>query len=74
MGGDSVTAMGRRNLSLVGGWSRLARSTARHLEHTAVAQMYLPEPSAAAQLAAGALALLGIAATRAAAPSGSPRE
>jgi hypothetical protein len=64
MGGDTVTAMGKRNLNLVAGG--LARAVIGpvigHVPE--VTQMYLPEPSRAAQLAAGALALLGVAAAR----------
>jgi hypothetical protein len=65
MGGDSVTAMGRRNLSLVAGGLASAKYGPLTSNTPLLAQMYLPEPSRAAQLAAGALALLGIAATRA---------
>jgi hypothetical protein len=60
-GGDTVTAMGKRNLSLVAGG--VARAVlGPEISHTPdIAQLYLPEPGRAAQLAAGALALLGIA-------------
>jgi hypothetical protein len=64
-GGDTVTAMGKRNISLVAGG--VARSViGPAIAHVAeLNQMYLPEPSRAAQLVAGAFALLGIAASRA---------
>jgi hypothetical protein len=69
-GGDTVTAMGKRNISLVAGG--VARSNVGTVTPTAtnntgvaeIAQMYLPEPGSAASLAAGALALLAIAAAR----------
>jgi hypothetical protein len=63
-GGDTLTAMGKRNLSLVAGG--VARSViGPAIAHVAeLNQMYLPEPSRAAQLVAGAFALLGIAAAR----------
>jgi hypothetical protein len=65
MGGDSVTKMGRRNLSLVAGGLASANYGALTSNTPLLAQMYLPEPSRAVQLVAGALALIGIAATRA---------
>jgi hypothetical protein len=60
-GGDTVTPMGKRNLSLVaGGVARLVLGpTISHIPE--IAQLYLPEPGRAAELAAGALALLAIA-------------
>ena len=64
-GGDTVTMNGKRNISLVtGGVARavigpIVNNTAE------IGQMYLPEPSRAAQLVAGAFALLGVAAWRA---------
>jgi len=63
-GGDTVTAMGKRNISLVtGGVARAVIGPV--IANTAeVGQMYLPEPSRAAQLLAGAFALLGVAAWR----------
>jgi hypothetical protein len=63
-GGDSVTPMGRRNLSLVaGGVARLVIGpTLNHVP--GIAQLYLPEPGRSSALGAGALALLGIAALR----------
>jgi hypothetical protein len=66
MGGDSVTAMGKRNLSLVaGGVARAVIGPA--ISHTPeIVSMYLPEPSRVAQLFAGAFALLGVAVWRAA--------
>jgi hypothetical protein len=64
-GGDTVTAMGKRNLSLVaGGVARAVIGPA--VSHTPeMVSMYLPEPSRAAQLFAGAFVLLAIAASRA---------
>jgi hypothetical protein len=69
-GGDTVTAMGRRNINLVaGGVARsntlsstpVANNTANVPE---IAQMYLPEPGNTVSLLAGALGLLAIAASR----------
>jgi hypothetical protein len=64
-GGDTVTAMGKRNISLVTGG--IARAVIGPIisNTSEVGQMYLPEPSRAAQLVAGAFALLGVAAWRA---------
>ena len=64
-GGDTVTAMGKRNISLVAGG--LARAVIGPIisNTSELGQMYLPEPSRAAQLVAGAFALLGVAAWRA---------
>jgi hypothetical protein len=64
-GGDSVTAMGKRNLSLVaGGVARLLIGpTVAQLPE--IGQLYLPEPRRSAQLGAGVLALLAVAAVRA---------
>ena len=64
-GGDTVTAMGKRNISLVTGG--LARAVIGPIisNTSELGQMYLPEPSRAAQLVAGAFALLGVAAWRA---------
>jgi hypothetical protein len=64
-GGDTVTAMGKRNISLVTGG--LARAVIGPIisNTSEVGQMYLPEPSRATQLVAGAFALLGVAAWRA---------
>jgi hypothetical protein len=64
-GGDSVTAMGKRNISLVAGG--LARAVIGPViaNTSEIGQMYLPEPSRAVQLVAGAFALLGVAAWRA---------
>src|SRR5688572_21415648 len=63
-GGDTLTAMGKRNISLVtGGVARAVIGPA--IAHTAeIGQMYLPEPSRAVQLVAGAIGLLGVAAWR----------
>ena len=69
-GGDTVTAMGQRNLSLVaGGVARSSTYTATPAAATMsnvpeIAQMYLPEPGGAASLFAGAAALLAVAASR----------
>jgi hypothetical protein len=64
-GKDTVSAMGKRNLSLVAGG--VAHSVIGPLiaNTPEIGQMVLPEPTRAAQLAAGALALLAIAAMRA---------
>jgi hypothetical protein len=63
-GGDTVTAMGKRNISLVaGGMSRAIIGPV--INNTpGIAQLYIPEPSRAAQLLAGVAALLGIAVWR----------
>jgi hypothetical protein len=66
-GGDTVTAMGKRNISLVAGG--LARTNLFAAPNTTtniseIGQMYLPEPRGAASLFAGALGLLAIAASR----------
>jgi hypothetical protein len=62
-GNDSVTAMGKRNISLVAGG--LAHLSVLASNTPGIAQMYLPEPSHGAQLLAGALGLLAVAARRA---------
>jgi hypothetical protein len=64
-GGDTVTAMGKRNLSLVTGG--IARSIVGPLiwQFPEIGQMYLPEPDRITQLLAGALGLLAVAAHRA---------
>ena len=64
-GGDTVTAMGKRNISLVTGGVARAVIGPIISNTSEVGQMYLPEPSRVAQLVAGAFALLGIAAWRA---------
>jgi len=69
-GGDTVTAMGQRNLSLVAGG--VARSNTLSVTAGAgnvtgvaeIAQIYLPEPGSAGSLFAGALGLLAIAGAR----------
>jgi hypothetical protein len=68
MGGDTVTAMGKRNINLIaGGLARAVIGPAiGHVPE--IAQMYLPEPSRAAQLAAGAIAMLAVAAWRGSKP------
>jgi hypothetical protein len=63
-GGDTVTAMGKRNLSLVAGGVARAVIGPAITHAPEIVQMYLPEPSRAAQLAAGAFVLLGVAAWR----------
>ena len=69
-GGDTVTAMGKRNISLVAGG--LARAVIGPLLSNTpeIDQFYVPEPSRAAQLIAGVAGLLGIATWRA--RSGAP--
>jgi hypothetical protein len=64
-GGDTVTAMGRRNISLVaGGVARFfVGPTISQIPE--IGQLYLPEPARSAQLGAGVLALLAVAAVRA---------
>jgi hypothetical protein len=64
-GGDTVTAMGKRNINLVaGGVARAVIGPA--ISHAPeIGQMYLPEPGRAAQLVAGALGLVAIATWRA---------
>jgi hypothetical protein len=61
-GNDSVTAMGKRNISLVAGG--LAHLSVLASNTPGIAQMYLPEPTRGAQLLAGALGLLAVAAWR----------
>jgi hypothetical protein len=63
-GGDTVTAKGKRNINLIaGGLARAVIGPAiGHVPE--IAQMYLPEPGRAAQLVAGAGALLAIGAWR----------
>ena len=60
-GGDTVTAMGDRNISLVAGavaWTDLDTAT------PTLNQLFLPEPAAHVQCWAGVVVLLGIAAWR----------
>jgi hypothetical protein len=64
-GGDSVTAMGRRNISLVAGGVAHSQFGPLLVNTPEIAQMVLPEPSRGAQLAAGILALLVVATRRA---------
>ena len=59
MGGDAVTAMGARNISLVAGG--VAGLDTLATEYPSLNQVFLPEPGAPAQWIAGVLALLGIA-------------
>jgi hypothetical protein len=62
-GNDSVTSMGKRNLSLVAG--SLAHNEGLLASNTpGIAQMYLPEPSGGASLVAGAFGLLAVASWR----------
>jgi hypothetical protein len=63
-GGDTVTAMGMRNVSLVAGGMAQAVLGAPVQPTPEIGQLYLPEPSGVAQRLAGALGLLGIAALR----------
>jgi hypothetical protein len=64
-GGDTVTAMGKRNLSLVaGGVARWVTASPLSKDVPEIAQMYLPEPSGAARWVAGVIALLAVAAAR----------
>jgi hypothetical protein len=62
MGSDVVTAMGARNISLVAGLVTGVDLLAS--ETPSLNQMFLPEPGAPAQLAAGAVVLLAIAVWR----------
>jgi len=64
-GGDTVTAMGQRNISLVAGGIARALIGPVVSNTPEITQMYLPEPSRAAQMLAGVAALLGIAGWRA---------
>jgi hypothetical protein len=63
MGGDVITAMGARNISLVTG--TLARLSILGIKTAGVAHMFLPEPSRTGQLLAGVAALFGVAIWRA---------
>lgn len=63
-GGDTVTAMGKRNISLVAGGMAQAVLGAPVQPTPEIGQLYLPEPSRAAQLLAGVVGMLGIAAWR----------
>ncbi len=62
MGGDVVTAMGARNISLVTG--SLSSLSILNTNTAGMSQLFLPEPSRTGQLLAGVLALLGVAAWR----------
>jgi hypothetical protein len=62
MGGDTVTGMGARNISLVAGSVNAIDSLAA--EGPGLVQVFLPEPGAPAQLIAGVVVLLGIAVWR----------
>ena len=59
-GGDTVTAMGKRNISLVAGGMAQAVLGAPVQPTPEVGQLYLPEPSRAMQMLAGVAALLGV--------------
>jgi len=63
MGGDAITAMGARNLSLVAGGVAVANlgGGASQQNTPEIFSMMLPEPAAALQWMAGVTALLGIA-------------
>jgi hypothetical protein len=64
-GGDVITAMGARNLSLVAGGLAVAKFSGIAPQHTPeILSMMLPEPGKALQLAAGIAALLAIAGWR----------
>jgi hypothetical protein len=63
-GGDTVTAMGKRNISLVTGGVARAVIGPVISNTSEIGQMWLPEPTRTGQLAAGALGLLAIAAMR----------
>ena len=63
-GGDTVTAMGKRNISLVAGGMARAIIGPVISNTPELGQLYIPEPSRAAQLLAGVIALLGIAVWR----------
>jgi hypothetical protein len=60
-GGDTVTAMGKRNISLVAGGIARALIGPAASNTPEIVQLYIPEPSRAAQMFAGMAALLGIA-------------
>lgn len=62
MGGESVTAMGARNISLVAG--SLSQLDILGVRSSGIQQMFLPEPSRAGQLVGGVVALLGVAVWR----------
>jgi hypothetical protein len=64
-GGDTVTTMGKRNLSLVAGGVVRAIVGPVVRRTPEIGQMYLPEPSRTAQCLAGIAILIGIAASRA---------
>ena len=64
-GGDTVTAMGKRNISLVAGGMARAIIGPVISNTPEIGQLYIPEPSRAAQMLAGVAALLGIAGWRA---------
>src|SRR4029079_6510866 len=64
-GGDTVTAKGKRNISLVAGGVARSNLMPASSNIPEIAQMYLPEPGGAASLVAGAGALLIVAVLRA---------
>jgi hypothetical protein len=64
MGGDTVSAMGKRNLSLVAGGVMRAVIGPVIAVGAEMGSMYLPEPSRASQLFAGVVGLLAVAAWR----------
>jgi hypothetical protein len=64
MGGDTVTAMGKRNISLVAGGMARGIIGPAVSNTPAIAQLYIPEPSRAVQMFAGVAALLAIAVWR----------
>ena len=63
-GGDTVTAMGKRNISLVAGGMARAVWGPFIGNLPEIAQLYMPEPGRASQLFAGVLGLHAIAASR----------
>src|SRR5436309_12707142 len=63
-GGDTVTPMGKRNISLVAGGMARAVIGPAVSNNPEIGQLYVPEPSRPAQLFAGVLGLLAIAASR----------
>jgi len=63
-GGDTVTAMGQRNISLVAGGMARAVFGPVTSNTPEIAQLFIPEPSRSAQILAGVAALLGVAACR----------
>jgi hypothetical protein len=63
-GGDTVTAMGKRNISLVAGGMARAVVSGVDTPTSEITQLYLPEPGRTLQMLAGVAGLLAIAAWR----------